>query len=94
MSLTCGAHTTMAAPGRFRSRCVPVSAKPEACFGALPVRASPILEAKSGLLIDSNAYSPWEFIVLPITLTLAALSGLIPSISAYRTDVAETLANG
>ena len=54
--------------------------------------ASPILEARSGLLIDPRAFSPWELIVLPITLTLAALSGLIPSITAYRTDVAETLA--
>ena len=54
--------------------------------------AAPILEAKSGLLIASWGFSPWELIVLPITLTLAALSGLIPSITAYRTDVAETLA--
>jgi putative ABC transport system permease protein len=54
--------------------------------------ASPIIEARSGLLIDPRAFSPWEAIVLPITLGLAALSGLIPSITAYRTDVAETLA--
>ncbi len=54
--------------------------------------AAPILEAKSGLLIDPWAYSPWELVVLPISLVLATLSGLIPSITAYRTDVAETLA--
>ena len=54
--------------------------------------ASPIIEARSGLLIDPRAFSPWEAIVLPITLGLAVLSGLIPSITAYRTDVAETLA--
>ena len=54
--------------------------------------ASPILEAKSGLLIDPWAYSKWELVVLPISLGLATLSGLIPSITAYRTDVAETLA--
>ena len=54
--------------------------------------ASPIIEARSGLLIDPRGFSPWELIVLPITLGLAALSGLIPSITAYRTDVAETLA--
>ena len=54
--------------------------------------ASPILEARSGLLIDPRAFSPWELVVLPIALVLATLSGLIPSITAYRTDVAETLA--
>ena len=54
--------------------------------------AAPILEARSGLLIDPLGCSPWELIVLPITLVLAALSGLVPSITAYRTDVAETLA--
>ena len=58
----------------------------------LVVVAAPILEARSGLLIESWGYSPWELIVLPITLVLAALSGLIPSITAYQTDVAETLA--
>ena len=58
----------------------------------LMVAASPILEARSGLLIDPWAYSVWELVVLPIALVLATLSGLIPSITAYRTDVAETLA--
>jgi putative ABC transport system permease protein len=58
----------------------------------LVIAAAPVLEARSGLLIDPLTVSPWELIVLPITLTLAALIGLIPSITAYRTDVAETLA--
>ena len=53
--------------------------------------SAPILEARSGLLIDPWSYSPWELIVLPIALVLATLSGLIPSITAYQTDVAETL---
>ncbi len=55
--------------------------------------AAPIIEARSGLLIDPRAWSPYELVVLPISLGLAILSGLIPSITAYRTDVAETLAN-
>ena len=54
--------------------------------------ASPILESRSGLLIDPWGYSPWELVVLPLALGLATLSGLIPSITAYRTDVAATLA--
>lgn len=58
----------------------------------LIVAAAPFLEARSGLLIDPWAYSIWELVVLPIALVLATLSGLIPSITAYRTDVAETLA--
>ncbi|RLS51899.1 MAG: ABC transporter permease [Planctomycetota bacterium] len=55
--------------------------------------ASPIIEARSGLLLDPRAWSPYELVVVPISIGLAILSGLIPSITAYRTDVAETLAN-
>lgn len=55
--------------------------------------AGPAIEDATGLLVNRWAVSPWELIILPVTLVVAALSGLIPSVTAYRTDVAETLAN-
>jgi len=53
--------------------------------------ASPIIEAKSGLLIDPVAFDPLELIVLPGLILMAVLIGLIPGLTAYRTDVAESL---
>lgn len=57
----------------------------------LVIAAAPIVEARSGLLLDPLMFSPWELILIPVTLLLAVLSGLIPSITAYQTDVAESL---
>lgn len=63
-------------------------------FGhGLMVFAGPLLEQQSGLLVNRWAVSKWELVILPVTLLVATLSGLIPSVTAYRTDVAETLAN-
>lgn len=52
---------------------------------------APLIEAKSGLLIDPLAYSPWEFVILPILIGMAILVGMLPALSAYKTDVAESL---
>ena len=59
----------------------------------LMILAGPMLEDRSGLLVNRWAVSPWELVILPVTLLIATLSGLIPSVTAYQTDVAETLAN-
>ncbi|WP_437187917.1 ABC transporter permease [Planctomicrobium sp. SH668] len=53
--------------------------------------ASPIIEARSGLLIDPVAFDPWELAVIPGLIAMASLIGLIPGLTAYRTDVAESL---
>jgi len=53
--------------------------------------ASPIIEARSGLLIDPVAFDPLELIVIPGLIVMAMLIGLIPGLTAYRTDVAESL---
>lgn len=55
--------------------------------------ASPIIEARSGLLIDPYAFSPLELIVIPILIVMASLVGLLPGLTAYRTDVAEALSS-
>lgn len=53
--------------------------------------AAPIIEARSGLLIDPLAFDPMELAVIPGLIVMAMLIGLIPGLTAYRTDVAEAL---
>ncbi|QDV48305.1 ABC transporter permease [Gimesia fumaroli] len=55
--------------------------------------AAPIIEARSGLLINPFAFSPLELILLPVLVVLASLVGFIPAMTAYRTDVASTLSD-
>ncbi|GAB4148436.1 MAG: ABC transporter permease [Planctomycetaceae bacterium] len=54
--------------------------------------AAPIVEAKTGgLIIDPFAFHPYELILIPVLILMASLVGFIPGMTAYRTDVAETL---
>lgn len=55
--------------------------------------AAPIIEARSGLLINPFAFSSVELILLPVLVVLASLVGFIPAMTAYRTDVASTLSD-
>ena len=55
--------------------------------------ASPIVEARSGLLLDPFAFEPLELVLFPVLIVLASLIGFIPGLTAYRTDVAKTLAD-
>ena len=55
--------------------------------------ASPIIEARSGLLINPFAFSSIELVLLPVLVVLASLVGFIPAMTAYRTDVASTLSD-
>lgn len=55
------------------------------------VLAAPILEVKTGLLINPWAFETLELILLPVLIALASLVGIVPGLTAYRTDVAKTL---
>ncbi len=55
--------------------------------------ASPIIEARSGLLIDPLSFSMNELIVIPVLIIMASLIGILPGMTAYRTDVAEALSS-
>ncbi|WP_373651019.1 ABC transporter permease [Schlesneria sp. DSM 10557] len=55
--------------------------------------AAPIVAAKTGLLIDPRAFSTYELVVLPVLLLMGALVGFLPGMTAYQTDVAESLNN-
>ncbi|MDB5389189.1 MAG: hypothetical protein JWM11_4835 [Planctomycetaceae bacterium] len=57
----------------------------------LVVFAAPLLEAKTGLLINPWAFEQWELVLLPAMIGLASLIGIIPGMTAYRTDVAKAL---
>lgn len=53
--------------------------------------AAPIVEAKSGLLIDPWKFEPLELGLIPALAVLALIAGFLPGWTAYRTDVAEAL---
>lgn len=53
--------------------------------------AAPIVEARTGFLLNPYAFEPIELVLLPALIILASLVGFIPGMTAYRTDVAKTL---
>lgn len=53
--------------------------------------AAPIVESRSGLLIDPLAFEWAEVYIIPAMLVLAAIVGFLPGLTAYRTDVADAL---
>jgi putative ABC transport system permease protein len=73
------------------------------CFGGgilgillghgLVFAAAPVVQQQSGLLINPFAFEPIEFVLLPGLIALASLIGIVPGLSAYRTDVARALAD-
>jgi putative ABC transport system permease protein len=55
--------------------------------------AAPLVEARSGLLIDPWKFEPMELSLIPALIVLASLVGFLPGLTAYRTDVAEALSS-
>lgn len=53
--------------------------------------AAPIVERQTGLLIDPLTFDWKELILFPALVALASLIGIIPGLTAYRTDVASNL---
>lgn len=53
--------------------------------------AGPLIEARSGYLIDPFAFEPAELWLIPALVAMATLVGFLPGLTAYRTDVAATL---
>jgi putative ABC transport system permease protein len=54
--------------------------------------AAPYVEAQTGVRLSFFDIDPWELVIVPALVALAALAGLIPAAAAYRTDVARALA--
>ncbi len=53
--------------------------------------AAPFVEQQSGLIVNPFAFDMKELVLFPALLLLAALVGILPGMTAYRTDVAESL---
>lgn len=61
-------------------------------FGhALIIAARPMVELKTGLLLNPYEFSSYEFYLLPILFAIGILVGLLPGMTAYQTDVADSL---
>ncbi len=54
---------------------------------------APLVEARSGIIMNPWAFEPMEAALLPGLLVLATLAGFLPGVLAYRTDVADALQN-
>ncbi|MDZ4687938.1 MAG: ABC transporter permease [Planctomycetaceae bacterium] len=53
--------------------------------------AAPMVELKSGIIMNPWAFEPAELLLIPVLLGLGALVGAVPGLTAYRTDVSEAL---
>lgn len=53
--------------------------------------SAPIVEARAGILMNPWAFDPLEFVIFPVLIALGSLVGLLPGLTAYRTDVADSL---
>lgn len=53
--------------------------------------ASPIVERQTGLIINPLSFDKWELVLFPCLVVLASLIGIVPGLTAYRTDVASNL---
>ncbi len=54
---------------------------------------APYAAESTGLMINPWTFHPLEYVLLPAMVVLASLVGFIPGMTAYRTDVARTLAD-
>lgn len=53
--------------------------------------SAPLVEVKSGIIMNPWAFEPTELWLIPVLLVLGALVGAVPGLTAYRTDVSEAL---
>ncbi len=54
---------------------------------------APLVEMRSGIIMNPWSFEPMEAALLPGLLVLATLAGFLPGLLAYRTDVADALQN-
>ncbi|MEN1678723.1 MAG: FtsX-like permease family protein [Planctomycetota bacterium] len=53
--------------------------------------AAPKVVELTGIRLNPMQGDPWEWVILPVLVLLASLVGLLPALTAYRTDVAKSL---
>ena len=59
----------------------------------LVIAATPIVESRAGIIMNPFRFDPWELVLFPGLMVMATLVGLLPGLTAYRTDVAESLSD-
>jgi putative ABC transport system permease protein len=59
---------------------------------ALVGLASPYVEAQTGVTLHALEFDWQELVLIPALVALASLVGLLPAMTAYRTDVSKALA--
>lgn len=59
----------------------------------LVIAAAPIVEAKAGILMNPYRFDPTELVLFPVLMVIATLVGFLPGLTAYRTDVADSLSD-
>lgn len=57
----------------------------------LVVIAAPIAEAQTGIIVNPWNFDVWELVLFPVLIGMATLVGFLPGLTAYRTDVADSL---
>jgi putative ABC transport system permease protein len=55
---------------------------------------APLVGAQSGLVLNPLQFEPVELYVIPGMIALACVVGVLPAMTAYRTDVADALSHG
>jgi putative ABC transport system permease protein len=57
----------------------------------LVVVAAPFIESQAGISVNPWSFDVMELILFPILIGMATLVGFLPGLTAYRTDVADSL---
>lgn len=55
--------------------------------------AAPIIEQQAGILVNPWKFETLELVIFPVLIVMGTLVGILPGVSAYRTDVAESLSD-
>jgi putative ABC transport system permease protein len=55
--------------------------------------AAPIIEVRAGVIVNPLAFESAELVLFPVLLLMAILIGILPGMTAYQTDVAESLSS-
>lgn len=69
------------------------------CGGALGVllghgmigALSPLIVSQTGVSLGLLAFDPWELVLIPALVVLASITGYLPAVAAYRTNVSRAL---
>lgn len=57
----------------------------------LVVVAAPFIESQAGIIVNPWSFDVMELVLFPILIGMATLVGFLPGLTAYRTDVADSL---